>query len=175
MVWATVSYQSWFCWLYRAFLSLGAKNIINLISALTIWWCPYVELSFLLLKETVSYDQCILLAKLCQPLTCFVLYSKAKFSCYSRYLLTSYFCILVPHNEKDIFFLVLVLEGVVDLHRTVQLLQHFWSGHRLRLLWYWMVYLGNRDHSVVFETASKCCISDSFVDRDDYSISSCPQ
>ena len=30
----------------------------------------------------------------------------------------------------------------------------------------------NRDHSVIFETASKYCISDSFVDCDDYSISS---
>ena len=29
-----------------------------------------------------------------------------------------------------------------------------------------------RDHSVVFETASKYCISDSFVDSDGYSISS---
>ena len=28
------------------------------------------------------------------------------------------------------------------------------------------------DHSVVFETASKYCISDSFVDHDGYSISS---
>ena len=36
----------------------------------------------------------------------------------------------------------------------------------------------NRDHSVVFEIASKYCISDSFVDHDGYSISSedsCPQ
>ena len=30
----------------------------------------------------------------------------------------------------------------------------------------------NRDHSVVFEIASKYCISDSFVDPDGYSISS---
>ena len=30
----------------------------------------------------------------------------------------------------------------------------------------------NRDHSVIFEIASKYCISDSFVDYDDYSISS---
>ena len=30
----------------------------------------------------------------------------------------------------------------------------------------------NQDHSVVFETASKYCISDSFVDHDGYSISS---
>ena len=30
----------------------------------------------------------------------------------------------------------------------------------------------NRDHSAVFEIASKYCISDSFVDHDGYSISS---
>ena len=30
----------------------------------------------------------------------------------------------------------------------------------------------NRDHSVVFEIASKYCISDTFVDHDGYSISS---
>ena len=31
-----------------------------------------------------------------------------------------------------------------------------------------MVYLGNRDYSVVFEIASKFYISESFVDYDDY-------
>ena len=36
---------SYFCCLYRASLSLAAKNITNLIPILTIWWCPYVELS----------------------------------------------------------------------------------------------------------------------------------
>ena len=30
----------------------------------------------------------------------------------------------------------------------------------------------NRDHSVIFEIASKYCISGSFVDFEDYSISS---
>ena len=30
----------------------------------------------------------------------------------------------------------------------------------------------NRDHSVIFEAASKYCISDSFVDYEGYSISS---
>ena len=34
-----------FCWLYRASPSLAAKNIINLISVLTIWWCPCVVIS----------------------------------------------------------------------------------------------------------------------------------
>ena len=43
------------------------------------------------------------------------------------------------------FFLVLVL-GLVGLHRTfqLQLLQHHWSGHRLGLLWCWKVCLGNK-------------------------------
>ena len=35
-----------------------------------------------------------------------------------------------------------------------------------------MVYLGNGDHSVIFEIATKYCISDSFVDCEGYSISS---
>ena len=30
--------------------------------------------------------------------------SKAKFACYLRCFFTSYFCIPVPYNEKDIFF-----------------------------------------------------------------------
>ena len=36
----------------------------------------------------------------------------------------------------------------------------------------WFVLETNRDHSVIFETVSKYCISDSFVDYDGYSISS---
>ena len=58
-------------------------------------------------------------------------------------------------------FWVLVLEGLLGLHRTIQLqlLQHNWSTHWLGFLWYWMVCLGNnRDHSVIFEIASKYCI-----------------
>ena len=139
MIWATVSSQPCFCWLYRASPTLAAKNIINLISVLTIWWCPCVEASLVLLKEGICFDQCVLLTEVGQPLTCYILYSKAKFAYYSRCFLTSYFCIPVPYNEKDIFFWVLVLEGLVDLHRTIQLLQHYWSGHRLGLPWYWMV------------------------------------
>ena len=53
-----------------------------------------------------------------------------------RYFLISYFCIPVCYNEKDIIFWVLILEGLVGLHKTVQLqfLQHYWLGHRLGLL-----------------------------------------
>ena len=36
----------------------------------------------------------------------------------------------------------------------------------------WFALETNRDHSVVFEIASKYCISDSFVDYDGYSMSS---
>ena len=36
----------------------------------------------------------------------------------------------------------------------------------------WFALEMNRDHSVIFEIASKYCISDSFVDHDSYSISS---
>ena len=45
MIWATVISRSCFCWLYRASPSLAAKNIINLISVLTIWWCTCVVFS----------------------------------------------------------------------------------------------------------------------------------
>ena len=36
----------------------------------------------------------------------------------------------------------------------------------------WFALETNRDHSVIFEIASKYCISDSFVDYDGYFISS---
>ena len=64
IIWATVSSLSCFCWLYRASPSLAAKNIINLILVLAIWWCPCVESSLVLLGEGVFYDLCIFLANL---------------------------------------------------------------------------------------------------------------
>ena len=65
MIWATVSSRPYFCWFYRVSQFLAARNIINLILVLTIWWCPCVESSFVLLEESVCYHQCVLLAKLC--------------------------------------------------------------------------------------------------------------
>ena len=155
MTWATVSSRSCFC---NCIDLLHLWLQISLISVLTIWWCLCLEFSLVLLEEGVCYDQCVLLAKLYQPLPCFSLYSKSIFACYSRCFLTSFFCIPVPYNEKNIFFCVLVLKSLVGLHRTIQLqlLQHYWSGHRLGLSWYWMISLEtNRDHSVIFEIASK--------------------
>ena len=56
---------------------------------------------------------------------------------------------------KRTSFLGVSLKGLVGLHRIIQLqlLQHYWSGHRLGLLWYWMVCLGN-------EQRSFCCFWD---------------
>ena len=70
---------------------------------------------------------------------------------------------------------MLVLEGLVDLHRTIQLqlLQQFGWGIDLDDCVIERFALEtNRDHSVIFEIASKHCISDSFVDHDGYSLSS---
>ena len=75
----------------------------------TIWWCPCLELNLVLLGESLCYDQCILgkillafalLYFVLQGQTCLLLEVPA---CYSRYL-TSYFCITVPYDEKNIFF-----------------------------------------------------------------------
>ena len=62
------------------------------------------------------------------------------------------------------FFGVLILGGVVGLPRAaqLQLLQHYWSGHRLEYCdTEWFALETNRDHSVIFQIASKYCISDS--------------
>ena len=70
---------------------------------------------------------------------------------------------------------MLGLGDLVGLHRSVQLqfLQQCWLGHRLGLLDIeWFALDRNRDHPVIFEIAPKNCVSNSFVDYDDYSISS---
>ena len=67
---------------------------------------------------------------------------------------------------------MLVLEGLVGLHRTVPL--HI-TSRGIDLGYYdieWFALEMNRNHTVIFENASKYCISDSFVDNDGYSISS---
>ena len=70
---------------------------------------------------------------------------------------------------------MLVLKGLVGLHKTIQLQLHSITGWGIDLDncdIEWFALETNRDHSVVFEIASKYCISDSFVDHDGYSISS---
>ena len=45
--------------------------------------------------------------------------------------------------------LMLVLEGLVVIHKTIpiQVLWHPWSGHGLGLLWCWMICLGKEPRS----------------------------
>ena len=67
--------------------------MINIISVLTIWWCLCVKSSLVLLLWLVhSFGRIQLIFALLH------LFSKAKFACYSRYILTSYFCI---NKEKQ--------------------------------------------------------------------------
>ena len=70
---------------------------------------------------------------------------------------------------KRHLFWVLVLKGLVGLHRTdqLQLLQHYSLGIDLDYCDIERFALEtNRDHSVIFEIASKYCISDSSFDCD---------
>jgi len=144
MIWATVSSQSCFCQLYRASPSLAAKNIINLISVLTIWWCPCVESSLCCWKRVFAMTSVFSFFVF---LFCFVFcfFCVCVFSwqnCVS--LCPASFCTPRPNFPvipgvswlpnfafqspvmKRTSFLVLVLESLVCLHRTIQpqLLQH---------------------------------------------------
>ena len=70
---------------------------------------------------------------------------------------------------------MLVLKGLVGLHRTFKFSFFSITGLDIDLDYHdveWFALEVNRDHSVIFEIASKYCISDSFVDHDGYSISS---
>ena len=70
---------------------------------------------------------------------------------------------------------MLVLKGLVGLHRTIQLSFFSIIGQGIDLDYRgieWFALETNRDHCVVFETASKYCNSDSFVDYGGYAISS---
>ena len=147
MIWATISSRSCFCWLYIASPSWAAKNIINLILVLTIWWCPCVQ-------SCVVGRGCLLwpVRSLGKILLAFDLL---------HFVLQGQICVLLqvaldfillhsnPLQWKGQLSWVLVLEDLVGLYRTIrfQLLQHYWLWHRLGLLWFWMVCLGNGQRS----------------------------
>ena len=70
---------------------------------------------------------------------------------------------------------MLILKGLVGLHRAFNFSSFCITGWGIDLDYCdieWFALETNRDHSVVFEIASKYCILDSFVDHDGYSISS---
>ena len=144
MIWATVSSRSCFCWLYRASPSLATRNIINLISLLTIWWCPCVVTSCVVGRGCLLW----LVHSLGKTLLAFAL---LHFVLQGQIflLLQVFLDFLLLHSSplwwKGHLFCMLVLEGLIGLHRTIQLqlLQHYCAAYRLGLLLYWMVCLGN--------------------------------
>ena len=171
MIWAIVSPWSCFCWLYRAFSSLAAKNIITLISVLTIWWCPCVESSLVLLKRVFAMTSAfswqnsisVCPASFCTPrqnlpvtpgvswLPTFVFQSPIMER--TSFLGVSSKVFINPFNFS--FFSISGQGTDLDAHDIE-----------------WFALETNRDHSVIFETASKYCILDSFADYDGYSNSS---
>ena len=90
----------------------------------------------------------------CQRLPCFILYSKAKHVCYSRYLLSSYFCILIPYDEKDIFIWC-QFQKVLQVFIVPFNFSFFGiRGWGIDLDYCdveWFALETNRDHSVIFE------------------------
>ena len=161
-----VSSQSCFCWLYRVSLSLAANRSDFGIDHLVMSMCRLVScvvgrgcllwpvhslgktlLAFALLHSVLQGQICLLTTGI-SWLPIFAFQS--------------------PLMKKTSFFGGgLVLEGLVRLHRTVQLqlLHHCLLGQIT-------VMLKQTDHSVVFETAPKLFTVGPFVDYEGYSISS---
>ena len=108
------------------------KSIVNLISVLTNWWCSCVELSLVLLEfamiSAFSWQNSVSLccASFCAPRP------NLPVTPGISWLPTFAFQSSVMKRTS---FLVLVLEGLVGLHRTIELhlLQHYWLGHRIGL------------------------------------------
>ena len=151
MTWARVSSWSCFCWLYRASPSLAAKNIISLILVLTIWWCPCVESSRVVGRGCFSWQNSSAFSwqnsiSLCPASFCT---PRPNLPVTPGVSWLPTFAFQSPIMKRNLFW-VLVLKGFLGLHRTIQLqlLQHYWLGHRLGLLWYWMVCLGNVQRSL---------------------------
>ena len=137
MIWGTVSSQSCFCWLYRVSPSLAAKNIINLILVLTIWWCPCVVFSRVVGRGCLLWPVCSLGITLLAFAN--ILYFATSFYTPRPNLPVTPGISWLPTFDsspllwKGHLFWVLVLEGLGGLYRTIQLqlLQHYYLGHRL--------------------------------------------
>ena len=145
MFWATFSSWSCFCWLYRVSPSLAAKDINQSdfgVDHMVMSMCgvfPGV------VGKGVCYDKCVLFAnsiRFCPASFCT---PRPNLPVTPGISWLPTFALQSPIVKRTSFLGVLVLEDLVGLHRTIQLqlLQHYWLGHRLGLPWYWMVCLGN--------------------------------
>ena len=131
------------------------KNVISLISVLTIWWCPCVKSSLVLFKRVFAMTtafSCQNSVSLCPASFCIpkptwlLLQVSLDFLLFHSNTLWWIGCVFFLFV---CLFLVLVLRGLLGLHRTNQLWVplHWWLGHRLELLWCWMICLGNEPSS----------------------------
>ena len=130
----------------RASLSLAVNSIINLIFILAIWWYPCAESCLVLLEEHVC----------CFAVTSAFSWQNSVSLCPASYHTARPILPVTPGISwlatsafqspimKRTFFGVLVLEDLAGLLQ-LQLLQHYWLGHRFGLLW--MVCLGNEQRS----------------------------
>ena len=169
MIWATISSQSSFCWLYRAspFLASKLKSIWFCIDHLVLSMCRVFSCVVgrrCLLWPVCSIDKTVSLcpASFCTP--------KPNLPVLQGISSLPTFAFQFPIMKRTFFGGISSIKSV-DPHRTIQpqLLQYYWSGHRLGLLWYWVVCLGNEQRSFCHFWD---CILDCFVDCDDYCISS---
>ena len=98
------------------------------------------------------------------------------YSCsYQQLVVTSYFCIPIPYDEKYISFWCQfqeVSQVFIKLFNFSCFSISVWGIDLDYCDIEWFALETNRDHSIVFEVASKYCISDSFIDCGAYSISS---
>ena len=149
MIWVTVSSRFCFCWWYRVSPSLAIK-----IQSI---WFQYWPSSDFHVQSHLLYCW----KREFAMTSVFSWWNPASFCTQKPNLPVTPGISWLPTFifqspiMKRTYFLVLVLEGLVGLHRTIQLqlLQHYWLGHRLWLLWYWLVCLGN-------EQRSFCCFWD---------------
>ena len=163
MIWATVISRSCFCWLYRASPSSTTKNRINLISVLTIWWCPHVETLLFVGKgcfamtTVFSWQNSVSLcpASFCIP--------RPNLPVTPGISWLSTFAFQSPMMKKT-SFLVLVQEGLVGIIETFNFSFFSISGWGIDLDYCdieWFALEMNQNHSFVFEIAPKNCILDS--------------
>ena len=174
MIWATVSSQSCFCSLHRASPSSAAKNIINLISVLTI--SPCVGSLLCLWKKVFAMTSVFSWQNTVSPCPASFCTLKPNLPITPDISWLRTFAIQSPVMNRTSFFLVLVLAGLLDLHRIdqLQLLSasvvgaKSWISVMLNgLPWKWTEIILS-----FLRLQSKYCISESFVYYEDYSISS---
>ena len=148
MIWITVIIWSCFCSLYRAFPSSTAKNVINLISidSLVMFICRVIFCAVgreCLLWPVSSLGK--ILVSLCPASFCT---PRSNFPVIPGIFWLPTFAFQSPMMKRTSFL------GVRSRRSCRSSWDHSTSasltlvvGHRLGLLWYWMVCIGNEQRS----------------------------